>query len=177
MSSDTETADKRDTTTQAASGQPDVVQGVAERRIRGRYKRAKKIPSDLTESQKAEVLSLKARGVSNRTISIQFGMREQSLNKFMRQYEGLFAEMQNIGQYRDLRADLLGAAHSRMLKFATKEKKLDEAPLGQLATAMDKLYKQERLERGLSTDNQSSKSYSEIVHTSTNSNTIDPTDD
>jgi hypothetical protein len=134
-------------------------------RIRTRVKPGPKTVNTLTESDRADLLSLRVKGVDTRTLATRYEVNERSLNKWLKQYDGLFAEIEGIENFKAHRADLLTAAHSRLLKSIVSESKLKRANLGQVATAMDKVYKHERLERGLSTDNQSVKSFSRVVKT------------
>lgn len=128
-------------------------------RLKLRSRRAYKTPKTLSTTQTAEILTLKARGVDYKTIAIKYGMSDSALFNWLSKFDGLVEEVENLSQFRDLRADILTGAHARLLKFVLKENKLSEAPLGQLANALDKVFKQERLERGQSTENTESHSF------------------
>jgi hypothetical protein len=148
---------------QCGESQQEVVRE-PKRRIRTRAERIARYPKQFTESQRAEVLTLKVKGVDTKTIAWKFGVAETTLHNWLSNFDGLLKEMEGLSHFQGLRADILSAAHARLLKFAMKEEKLQEAPLGQIASAMDKVYKQERLERNLSTDNSEVHAFGRVEH-------------
>lgn len=132
-------------------------------RQRARLKPGKQTPQSLTESARVEILMLKAKGVDTGTLATRYNINHSSLSNWLNKYSDLVQEAAEVENFKLHRGDLLAAAQSRMLKYAVSDQKLAEAPLGQLATAIDKFHKAERLDRGLSTDNQSIKSFTRVV--------------
>ncbi len=101
----------------------------------------------------AEILDLNARGLNHSQIGGALGIKMRSVQSVLRNFRGVFKEIDNVPNYRTVKADLLSAAQLTVLKSAMSESKLRKASFITCMQGFKILNEAERLENNQSTAN------------------------
>lgn len=118
-----------------------------------RYYNRKPGRKALTQKQAMRIMELKARKIPHEEIARSVNTTLPAVNKLIERFGGVFAELENVKDFREARQDLIDAAQLKTLKSLVDPSKHADASLNQVAYAFDVLYKSNRLEAGKSTQN------------------------
>lgn len=118
----------------------------------------------ITRRQEGQILEMAAQNQSLLTIAKRFDLSEKAVSKFLHQYDGLFKLLPDVDNYRHAKARLFDAAEFRILQSLVQESKIKKASLNNCAYALKVLHEAGRLEKGLSTSNVHTKTYTQIVN-------------
>lgn len=116
-----------------------------------------------TGAKHIRILTLRQKGNTHAEIAEKVKTSEDHVWKVLKKWEERLPALAQAEGFRKVRPDILTAAQDKVLKFLTKDKLLETARLSELAKASDILYKQERLERGLSTANKSIIKHTKVL--------------
>lgn len=130
---------------------------VASKRGRVAKKSLKGLP--LTARQQQKALELKRQGASTYAISNQLEKSWITVQKFLNQFEGLEKLASEAREYQGIKGEVLDAAQWSMVKSALSPEKVEAATLRDCAYAFKEFHAAGRLERGLSTKNVASISF------------------
>lgn len=131
---------------------------------KGRPKGRKTSKAALGRRRQAKVLDLAARGMNQIDIAKATGLSKQGVSKLLAEFKDVFAELQNVDNYRSVRGELLDAAELMALKSAVDREKHDKAGLQHVAYTLRQLHDMRRLHNNLSTSNTLSQSISIAVN-------------
>lgn len=104
-------------------------------------------------SKLATIIDMKLKGCGNTLIADTVDMPISTVQSMITRFKPVFAEIENVGEYRGSKADLLAAAQVATLKSALSGNKLAKAGFLSTLQGFDILNKAERLETGKSTEN------------------------
>lgn len=120
---------------------------------RGRPKGVKRSAQKLRQHEIALITTDYARGMKQHEIAKKFGVSEASISGILKKFEPFFAELGNVEEYRQAKADILDSASLAVLKEISNPTKILDSDLRALSFSYDVLNKHSRLERNLSTSN------------------------
>ena len=106
-------------------------------------------------SKHALIIDMKLKGCGAPTIADAVNMPIGTVQSIIARFKPVFSEIENIGEYRASKADLLSAGQLAALKSALSGNKLAKAGFLSTLQGFDILNKAERLENNQSTENHS----------------------
>lgn len=115
-----------------------------------------------TAEQELKAVRMKLKGASTADVVAATGVHERSVWHMMQRFKKMFKDLENVDEYEMSRSKLLSSAEFTVLKSLLSEDKIASARLGELSKAFHVLHTSNRLERGLSTSNIESKSFTEV---------------
>jgi hypothetical protein len=101
----------------------------------------------------AEIIEHRLRGLKETDIQRVVGCSQSTVNRTITKFKKVFKELENVEDYKTVKADLLSAAQIAALESAFSGNKLNKAGFLSTLQGFDILNKAERLERGQSTEN------------------------
>lgn len=108
------------------------------------------------------IANLSMKGMPNSEIAEVMQISINTINLITTKFSKLIKDLTNVPDYRALRVDILDGSHMKLLESVLDDNIIAEANLRDRAWAAESIYKQSRLERGLSTSNQSTRIFSRI---------------
>lgn len=110
-----------------------------------------------------KILELRQRGIKLVDIAKQLETDPAHVSRVLKKWEKNLPGLKTVGAFKEARANILGAAHEKVLNFMTKDSTLKGARAGELAKIADVVYRQERLETGQSTSNKAEIRYTKVL--------------
>lgn len=119
--------------------------------------RKKRLPNtktvDKIAEKHAQIMQMHAANLSNEVIAAKTGMSHHSVRAILKKFENVFKEIENVRDFRTVKAELLAASQLTVLKSAMNPAKLQKASFLSTLSGFEILNKAERLETGKSTEN------------------------
>jgi hypothetical protein len=112
---------------------------------------------EISPRETATILEQAALGVPANAIARQISRAPQSVCNVLKRFQGVFTELVNVKDYTQVRSPVLDAAELRMLKSLMDEASIEKATLNNRAYAYRQIVDSNRLWKGLSTSNQSTR--------------------
>lgn len=114
------------------------------------------------ERKKAKAVELAAQGVAMSDIARAVGLPKSTVKDCLKRFKPVFKKLGQVNDFRSARADIISAAQLTVLESVVSPSKIRKASLLATVTSAEKLFKMERLERGLSTENISTKTFTTL---------------
>jgi len=111
----------------------------------------------------SRILSLRAKGYTHAEIAKAVDSDGAHVGRVLQKWAQRLPNLANTNEFRDVRSRVLTAGHEKVLEFITRDATLERARPGELAKIADVVYRQERLERDLSTDNKAIIQHTRII--------------
>ena len=105
------------------------------------------------DQKEAIILDLHMKGYNSGIIGKAVDMQPSTVRNVIQRLKPMIELIELGDTYKNVKADLLRGGQFKLLRSALSESKLKKAPTGAAITAMEKLHRMERLERGQSTEN------------------------
>jgi hypothetical protein len=101
----------------------------------------------------AKVVDLKMRGLQASEIANTVGMSRSAVESIIQRFKPIFTELENVKDFRSIKAELLSAGQIAALKSAMSPTKIAKAGFLSTLQGFEILNKAERLESNQSTEN------------------------
>ena len=119
----------------------------------GRPKGKRDDPRIQRDRKIVKVIELASKNVQVADIAEAVALPLNTVKRTLKKFLPLFKELENVVEFRDVKADILSAAQLAVLKSALSERKVDKAGFLSLVQGAEILNKMERLDQGKSTEN------------------------
>jgi hypothetical protein len=116
----------------------------------------------LTNDDCAKIIDLSARGVGKNEIAKLVAVHPRTISRTLQKFERVFAEIKNIEDFSTVRQELITAGELAALKSVVKPGELEAARMNDRVKAFEVFHKAGRLERGQSTANIETKTFTRI---------------
>lgn len=118
-----------------------------------RDKHLRKTTRQSQSAKHAVIIDMKMRGATAVAISEAINLPVSTVKDIISRFQPIFRELENVQEFRTVKADIFAAAQLAGLKSAFSGNKLEKAGFGATIEAVERLNKMERLESNQSTDN------------------------
>jgi hypothetical protein len=123
------------------------------RKPTGRPPGSKNNPNLTTVRKVSRALALRAKGATEKELSKALDITPGAVHRALAPFDEILKKLPDLGQYRSARNDLLDGAEMVVLREVFKSEKLEAASLRDVAQALEKIVKANRLYHGQSSEN------------------------
>lgn len=123
-------------------------------------------PKNKRQSQAAKhatIVDMKTRGFGTNAIAEAVNMPVGTVKSIIHRFKPIFQELENVGDYRNIKAELLSAGQLAALKSAMSPAKVAKAGYLSTLQGFEILNKAERLENNQSTENISNQHFGKVT--------------
>lgn len=128
----------------------------------GRPKGTKDDPRIQRDRKLAKILELAAKNIMPSDIAEAVNLPINTVKNTLKRFASVFPALEQVTEFRDVKADILSAGQLVALKSALSEKKVDRASFLSLIQGAEIMNKMERLDLGKSTENVSHQIFGRI---------------
>ena len=108
------------------------------------------------------IANMALKGVPDDEISDLLNIPITTVNNVSKTFKRLLVDLDKVNDFRELRRDILDAGHGLLLESVLDPEKIADANLRDIGWVAESIYKQARLEGGLSTDNKSIRQFTSL---------------
>lgn len=126
---------------------------IGRRKPTGRPKGSKNNPNLTTVRKVSRALALRVKGATEKELSKALDITPGAVHRALAPFDDILKKLPDLGQYRSARNDLLDGAEMVVLREVFKSEKLEAASLRDVAQALEKIVKANRLYHGQSSEN------------------------